>query len=455
MWTSAAIKAVVDIRARENWSREQILSHQEKSFRQLVSWAWNHSPFYHDYYQDHGIREAQLVDLTPRDVPMVSKELLMEHFDRISRDPLLSREKLERWIHSDAPMGRYANKYIVVHTSGTGGTMGIFVHDRIGWSRFRGTTAVRGRMNIRYNPFRPNRFAFYGATHGRFAGVTSLQTSPRLIVKKLTCSILDPIDKVVTQLNAFQPEYLTAYPSALRELALKALDGVLSITPHYLLTAGEVLIPPTAEIINRAFGKSPVNTYAASESMCIALQRPDGPGLSLMEDENVVEILDDHDQPVAPGEKGRVVLTNLGNRAMPIIRYEMRDIVTRGHRRQDEPFDQILAVDGRTNDALPIRSRSGNVDSIHPGVLAEFFVPGIVKCQFEGVSPDEITLRYLAPMSLDQEIEREFQKILSLKEANPNVQVNITRVTNLSADEKTGKFRLVILRQPGSSRCFT
>lgn len=107
----------------------------------------------------------------------------MEHFDQISQDPLLKRGRIEAWLHSDAPLGRYMKDYVVVHTSGTVGTMGIFVHDRASWTRFRGTCAVRSPMNLRLNPIRRNRFAFYGAAHGRFAGVTSMVTLPKVVLK--------------------------------------------------------------------------------------------------------------------------------------------------------------------------------------------------------------------------------------------------------------------------------
>lgn len=445
MWTLGVINAIRLIESREDWTREKILAHQRDRFRELLTAVWQRSPFYREFYLAHGIREAELPDITVTDLPIINKEVLMEHFDRISEDPLLRRDKIEAWVHSDAPLKRYSKKYVVVHTSGTGGTMGIFVYDRIGWTRFRGVYAVRSKMKFRNNPLRRNRLAFYGAAHGRFTGVTSTVTAPAMTTRKLVCSVLDPIDRIVEQLNSFQPELLTGYPSAIKDLAMKAMAGELTIRPHYVLTAGEVLTNSNAELIEKGFGQQPVNAYAASEAICIALQRRVGPGLSLMEDENVVEILDEQDQSVAAGRSGRVVLTNLSNLAIPIIRYDMRDMVTRGHREDGERFEPILGVDGRVNDALPIRSANGAVDSIHPVVLSEFFVPGIQKFQFVGRSPEEVSIRYMASRSVDDEVRRAFRKILDLKNAAPSVCVGITRVEALPVDEKTGKFRLVVL----------
>jgi phenylacetate-CoA ligase len=445
MWTLSVIKAIRDIKSRKDWTRERILSHQRDRFRDLIHWTWHHSPFYREYYSDHGIKEHQLPEITVEDLPIISKEILMDHFDLLSQDPMIMRDKIERWIHSDAPLGLYTKDYVVMHTSGTAGNMGIFVHDKRSWTRFRATTAVRSQMKIRYNPLRPNRFAFYGATHGRFAGMTSVVTAPKLITKSLACSVLEPIDQTVRQLNLFQPELLAGYPSALKDLALRSKRGELAINPHYILSAGEVLTQANASLIKEAFGLLPVDSYSCSECMTIALQRSGGPGLSLMEDENVVEILDADNHPVGAGESGRVILTNLNNRAMPIIRYDMRDIVTRGHRKEQERFEPIQSVDGRANDALPVRSESGGLDAIHPLVLSEFFVPGIKKFQFIGKSPEEIHIRYASSEEMNEKVHHAFQKILELKGAASTVNTSISHVSDLLVDENTGKFRLVII----------
>lgn len=273
--------------------------------------------------------------------------------------------------------------------------------------------------------------------------MTSVVTAPKLFTRTLACSVLDPIDHTVHQLNQFQPEILTGYPSAIKVLAVKSISGELTIKPHYILTAGEVLKQANAALIKEGFGLPPVNSYSASECMCISLQRRDGPGLSLMEDENMVEILDDTNQPVDPGESGRVILTNLNNRAMPIIRYDMRDIVTRGCPQKQEPFEPIVGVDGRANDALPIRAATGGVDAIHPLVLSDFFVPGINKFQFIGNSPEEILIRYTASKEMNDKVHQAFLKILKLKGAASSVHVSIEHMSNLPVDNKTGKFRLV------------
>ena len=164
-----------------------------------------------------------------------------------------------------------------------------------------------------------------------------------------------------------------------------------------------------------------------------------------MEDETIIEILNENDQPVAPGETGRMVITALYNRTIPVVRYDLRDLVTRGDRAEGECFDNILRVEGRANDALPITLHDGTPDTIHPVVLSEFFVPGVRKFQFIARSTSHVQIKYVSEADLDSQILAEFGKILRLKGAEAATKTTVERLAELSADRSTGKHRLVIL----------
>ena len=147
-----------------------------------------------------------------------------------------------------------------------------------------------------------------------------------------------------------------------------------------------------------------------------------------MEDEHVLEILDAHNEPVAPGEVGQVVMTSLYNHVFPLIRYRMGDYVTRGERLSHEAFDNILRVEGRVNDALPVTLDDGSLDDIHPIVLSEFFVPDAEKFQFVSESPNRIRMRYIASADRDTAVRDSFRKILGIKLAQNSTEVMPERV---------------------------
>ena len=226
MWLIDSLRSKRLIESRMGWSREQVCEHQARSLRDLLKHAWSNSPFYRDYYSSHGIRERDLDELSIRDLPLLNKEILMEGFDRISLDPALRREPLERWLQSDAP-NPYRGRYVVVHTSGSSGNIGMFIYDKHAWTRARGLVMANSALRPRLNPFNRSRFAMCVATHGHFGAVTSAATMPRIAFDVRLCSVLDPIQKNIDLLNAFQPEQLGGYPTTLNDLAEAALAGIV------------------------------------------------------------------------------------------------------------------------------------------------------------------------------------------------------------------------------------
>jgi phenylacetate-coenzyme A ligase PaaK-like adenylate-forming protein len=72
-------------------AHERILQNQRRSFQDLLVYVWKHSTFYRDYYHSHGIRENNITDVSIEDLPFVSKEILMEHFDKVVTDARLHK----------------------------------------------------------------------------------------------------------------------------------------------------------------------------------------------------------------------------------------------------------------------------------------------------------------------------------------------------------------------------
>jgi phenylacetate-CoA ligase len=73
------------------------------------------------------------------------------------------------------------------------------------------------------------------------------------------------------------------------------------------------------------FAVKAVDIYSAAEVGIIALQCPVSGLYHVQAESLIVEVLDDEDRPCSEGGIGRVVVTDLHNFAMPIIRYEIRD----------------------------------------------------------------------------------------------------------------------------------
>ena len=88
----------------------------------------------------------------------------------------------------------------------------------------------------------------------------------------------------------------------------------------------QVLTDSTRRLAAAAWGRSPYNVYAATETSGIAAERGEHDGMHLFEDLVITEVVDADNQPVPPGEYGaKVLVTVLFSRTVPLIRYEMSD----------------------------------------------------------------------------------------------------------------------------------
>ena len=316
-------------------TRESILHAQQRQLQALLAYVWEHSVFYREYYQSHGIREDDLSGLTIRDLPFLTKQTLMEHFDQAITDSRLRKTELQHWLqeHRD-PREVFHRDFVVLHSSGSSGSMAIFVYDRTAWQVLNTTMATRFPLPERGRQ-QKTRVACYKATHGHFAGATNAVRMPKALYDVLMLSMLDSSAHVVEQLQAFQPHRLVGYSSSMAMLAEWTLQGALRIRPQTVVAGGDLLTDRMEHSIQEAWGAPLYLNYGTTESIYLAIRAPHQTDMTMLDDLNILEILDDAHQEVSPGGQGRVVLTNLYNYALPILRYELGDYVIRGPDRPD------------------------------------------------------------------------------------------------------------------------
>ena len=186
-----------------------------------------------------------------------------------------------------------------------------------------------------------------------------------------------PVEGMVAPLNRHQPEFLYSYPSILEQLAAEQQAGRLRIAPTTLVSSGEAHTTQTARAIRAVWDVPWFDMYGATEAPVLGAHCAAHTGLHLFEDLTIVEVVDEHDRPVPPGQPGhRVLLTNLVNRTQPLIRYQLSDLVTLAAEPCPcgRPFRLLRAVDGRNDDILVMRDVP-----VHPMVFRNALaaVPGL------------------------------------------------------------------------------
>jgi phenylacetate-coenzyme A ligase PaaK-like adenylate-forming protein len=101
--------------------------------------------------------------------------------------------------------------------------------------------------------------------------------------------------------------------------------GQPGIRPDGVITSAMVLHDWQRRVIEEVFQCPVTNRYGCEEVSLIACECERHQGLHVNADGVYVEVLRDG-RPARPGESGSVVVTDLSNRGMPILRYQVGDV---------------------------------------------------------------------------------------------------------------------------------
>jgi len=217
------------------------------------------------------------------------------------------------------------------------------------------------------------------------SGRSVAKKGPAAVLRKLgvlqvhQLSSFDPLDQQLDVLRRVKPQLLSAYGIGLELIAEAVVSaGISDIRPRVVYTSGTALSPRGRLLAERAFGRKPLDVYAANEVGPIAWECPAQPGaLHLNDDVQITELLDDQGNPAAPGEVGQVVVTQLMCHTQPLIRYRIGDLARlrtescscgRGLRLMSPVLGRtqhtIRAPDGRTLNTVVVSAIMGGVPEI-------------------------------------------------------------------------------------------
>jgi phenylacetate-CoA ligase len=204
---------------RDRWTPQQLQAYQAQALRQLREHAYAHSPFYRRLH-------AGRIDRPLHELPVLTKAMVMEHFDELVTDPTVKLAEVEAHLAALQGNERFRGRCWVAATSGTTGRRGIFLWNLDEWITvlasynrsldWAGATAGltrRLRMAVVSSTTPWHQSARVGATvHSPW-------------VQTLRIDSGDPLEHILERLDRFQPQVLVGYASMLRLLASEQLAG--------------------------------------------------------------------------------------------------------------------------------------------------------------------------------------------------------------------------------------
>jgi len=340
----------------------------------LIRFARARSPFYRDAWAH--LREGPLA---LAELPVVGKRTLMEAFDDWCTDREVTRTAVAEFLAHRGHIGeRFLGRHVVWTSSGSTGEPGIFVQDDAALAAYDALVSAQlagpgfAGCNWQDVVAQKGRSALIAADTDHFASIASWrrQASGKPWLDMKSFAVTQPVPDIVRALNAYQPAFVSSYPTVLSLLAEEQAAGRLAIRPAALWSGGEGLSPSARREIERVFGCLLQNEYGASECLAIAHGCREG-WLHVDADWVVLEPVDGDYRPTPPGTLSHtVLLTNLANAVQPLIRYDLGDSVRvkAGPCACGSPLPAIQ-VEGRSDDVVTLRARDGTTAHLVPLAL--------------------------------------------------------------------------------------
>jgi phenylacetate-CoA ligase len=243
------------------------------------------------------------------------------------------------------------------------------------------------------------------------------------------------------ELIRFRPKVMRGYVTPLLLFSKFLLEEKIdSIRPRVVVTGAEALFDPQRETIAAAFGCPVRNTYGGREASLLAAECPEEGRLHLFEDAVHFEFLR-NGRPVAPGESGDVVVTDLKKRAMPLIRYRVEDLATPSDERCGcgRGLGLLERIDGRVQDVIV--TRSGHVLPGEIFVHIHLDVP-VIKYQAVQETPDSMRLLLVPDEGYDASVPRTLvERLRGFVDEDLEIEVEVVPSIPLT---RGGKHRIVI-----------
>lgn len=323
-----------DFEETDWYSEDQIKEYQNIKLRMLISFAYQHVPYYHRVFTELGI--------LPQEIQTVAD---------LSKLPILTKDIIWREgknMYANIPLDKVKES----STSGSTGKSLVF-------KKTQKARVIERALMMRY---RKNggiaESSFAMSVWGAHAVSTKAAIRNAIIswlMNERTYSSYDlserNINEIIDVLQSGHVTYLRGYTSAIFYIAQEMNRRNIHISIPFVSVTAEQLYDSQRREIELAMGRNIYNQYGCGECGAFAMECSAHRGLHHAFEHSVLEVLDEDNHPV---KSGRVVLTNLDNYAMPLIRYENGDVLTLAdYKCTCGRHSQLIArIDGRQYDIM-------------------------------------------------------------------------------------------------------
>lgn len=412
--------------AREvhGFSAETLASRQQDKLREFLNWVGAHNGHYRAFIQQASKHADPVESL--RQLPILEKRTLQDN-------------------PSSLVTPTFSARTVRKSTGGSTGAPVRIIKDADGVAREMATTwAALEWYGIRLGE---RSVRFWGTPLTRRRRLRFKLTDFAMNRIRLSAFDLDDADlrRYWTDCLKFRPVWMYGYASLIHMFAdwieHNGLDGQ-NIGLRSVVSTSEPLNDTQRDQIRRVFNAPVYDEYGCGEVGAIAYSCEAG-SLHVMTDNVFVEILDDDQLPVRPGHTGEVIVTDLTNRAMPLLRYRLGDRAVVGTLCScGRGFPTIGKILGRIHDVVYTptgrRWHGEKVDYLMSQLFAE--QGGFRQYQVIQHSRDALRICLVSEDAISDELKSRIESYVS--ENLDGMKAEVIRVDHIER-APSGKIRLV------------
>lgn len=296
-------------RIEREWKRVEQLAPAEaeqytiKQLKAMCQYVNQHVPYYQMLFSEIGFNPEQMDSLEYyRKIPVMDKTTVHINFEKLQSDEI---EKLGA---------------VVCETSGSTGTPLHFYLDKsvnqASFCLFHKTWSMDPNWHLGCKQVTLTGYA---------EGIYSYQWKTRILELSSFYLSGDTVGLFYNLIKKHKPKFLRGYPSALYLFGKLLEQKQLKLSFDTIFTGAESLLPFQRAYLEETFNATVIDHYTHWErtaSICTCGQGK----LHAQNSYGYHEIVDAQGQSIPNGEEGRLVCTGLYNHAMPLLRYDTRDI---------------------------------------------------------------------------------------------------------------------------------
>ena len=391
--------------------------------KEQIKYCYNNIPFYRRTMESKNLKPGdfrKLGDLG--NLPIINKEVV--------------RKDYSQFISKKFKMGICKKSF----SSGTTGEPFRSYFDRKTWLRKRYLSKLRARR-------------ICGMQFGQKVAIFESQSNEKLLKlnRKIRFntplqrvryfSTFENIDSILPAMRDFNPHNIYCAPSYAFELT-RALEKekIKLRNLQRVFTSSEYLEQTVRTYIEKILDVPVFDLYGSTEFKEVAWECEKHEGYHINEDQVIVEIIKEGN-PAQAEEIGEIVLTDLRNKAMPLIRFKIKDrgILLSQRCSCGLSFSLMKPVSGRTTEYIELPN--GERISQFRLTTAVEHVPGLLKYQIIQSASEQLLVKVILEPRYNADSMMQVERIIR-DITLEYMAISVERCQNIY-DDKLGKYKVV------------